>query len=67
MNYLNSLITKFEGLREAGYKVINSPTLDLIASANKLRPVTWRLLRLLVHVPMYFFMTVGGSNDAQFS
>ena len=45
-----------------GYFNLTAPSEDPFLTQNGIKPITWRLVRTLIHTSLYFFLTVGGSN-----
>lgn len=41
-----------------GYNPVSIPDQDSTSSAFNLHPVTWRLLRLFLHLPLYLKLTI---------
>ena len=63
--YLKGLVDKYEQNLKAGYTVTGANA-EWQMYFFKTRPVSWRLIRQFIHVPMYFFLTVGGETPDQF-
>lgn len=59
--YLKLLIVKYEQDMQPGYSVVEPANLlEFNMSFFKTRPISWRLIRQFVHVPLYFLLTLGG-------
>jgi hypothetical protein len=52
---------KYEQRLKPGYSVVEQANLaEFQMSFYKTRPLSWRLIRQFVHIPLYFLLTVGG-------
>jgi hypothetical protein len=49
-----------------GYFNVTAPSEDPFLTQNGIKPITWRLVRTFIHTSLYFFLTVGGSNEQDF-
>ena len=64
-DYIKRLVDKYENELKAGYAV-SAANVEWEMFFYKTRPVSWRLIRQFVHVPLYFFLTIGGANADQY-
>lgn len=57
--YLQATLARMDAQEIKGYVPVNPPENNSVLSFYQLLPITWRFLRLFLHVPIYFMFTQG--------
>lgn len=55
--FLQATLDRYNANEVKGYVPVNPPEANSVLAYHQLLPITWRFLRLFLHVPLYFMYT----------